>query len=262
VKRAIFLGIPAAVPARLAREFLVLDALPASGAADPAAWRRLAGRHRVDLSASWLVLPDGAHCPPAAAGLFRGCLTATPSAAAAFSRIRAALRASRVVTDRDEAARACSALRRRRGSIVFTNGVFDLFHLGHLRLLQAARRLGGALVVGVNSDASARRLKGRSRPFVGQFARAEIVAGVRGVDLVVIFDEDDPRQLLRRLRPDVLAKGSEYTRAQVVGRAIVEGYGGRIALVPHLEGFSSTRLAGRLAGRPAGRLPDRRKSVQ
>lgn len=254
MKRAIFLGLPAAVPARLAREFLVLDAPAGSRAADPAAWRRLAGRHRVDLSASWLVLPDAARCPPAVAGLFRGCLNATPSPAAALSRIRAALAAQRVLTDRDEAARAASALRRRRGSVVFTNGVFDLFHLGHLRLLRAARGLGGALVVGVNSDESTRRLKGRGRPLVPQFARAEIVAGVRGVDLVVIFDEDDPRPLLRALRPDVLAKGSEYTRAQVVGRSIVEGYGGRVVLVPHLEGFSSTRLA--------GRLPDGRKSVQ
>jgi D-beta-D-heptose 7-phosphate kinase/D-beta-D-heptose 1-phosphate adenosyltransferase len=260
VNRALFLGLPWPVPADLAREFLVLEA-PA-GLADSDAWRGVASRQAIELSASWLVLPEGARCPPPAAGLLLGCLSAVPSAAAAFSRIRAALRASRVVTDVGHAERLCASLRRRRGSVVFTNGVFDLFHLGHLRLLQAARRLGGALVVGVNSDSSARRLKGRDRPFVGQFARAETVAGVRGVDLVVIFDEDDPRPLLRRLRPDVLAKGSEYTRAQVVGRGIVEGYGGRIALVPHLEGFSSTRLAGRLAGRPAGRLPDRRKSVQ
>ncbi len=189
-----------------------------------------------------------------AAGLFRGCLAAGPSPAAAFSRIRADLRVSRVVTDADEAARACESLRRRRGSIVFTNGVFDLFHVGHARLLQLARRLGGALVVGVNSDESARRLKGRNRPFVPQFARAEIVAAIRGVDLVVIFDEDDPRALLRRLRPDVLAKGSEYSLAQVVGRRLVEGYGGRVALIPHVQGFSSTRLADRLSMR--------RKSVQ
>jgi rfaE bifunctional protein nucleotidyltransferase chain/domain len=155
-----------------------------------------------------------------------------------------------VVTDLDEAARRCEQLRRRRGSIVFTNGVFDLFHLGHLRLLQAARRLGGALVVGVNSDASARRLKGKPRPFVGEFARAEIVAGIRGVDLVVIFNQDDPRALLRRLRPDVLAKGSEYSLAQVVGRRIVQGYGGRVVLIPHVQGFSSTRLADRLSMRP------------
>ena len=92
---------------------------------------------------------------------------------------------------------------------MFTNGVFDLFHLGHARLLQAACALGGALVVGVNSDESARSLKGRTRPVVPQFARAEIVAGVRGVDFCVIFEQGDPRELLRVVRPDVLAKGSE-----------------------------------------------------
>jgi D-beta-D-heptose 7-phosphate kinase / D-beta-D-heptose 1-phosphate adenosyltransferase len=218
--------------------------------ADPDAWRRLARRGGIDLSASWLVLPGGDRCAPAAAGLFRGCLAAGASPSAALARIRAVMRASRVVTDLDEAAKVCEALRRSRGSIVFTNGVFDLFHLGHARLLQAARRLGGALVVGVNSNESARRLKGRKRPFVAQFARAEIVAAVRGVDLVVIFDQDDPRALLRRLRPDVLAKGSEYSLAQVVGRRIVEGYGGRVVLVPHVQGFSSTRLADRLSMRP------------
>jgi rfaE bifunctional protein nucleotidyltransferase chain/domain len=140
---------------------------------------------------------------------------------------------------------------------VFTNGVFDLFHLGHLRLLQAARELGDALVVGVNSDDSARRLKGRQRPIVPQFARAEIVAGVRGVDLAVIFEEDDPCALFRALRPDILAKGSEYTLSQVVGRRIVEGYGGTVVLVPHVEGYSSTGVARRAAG-----LPKRAKRVQ
>ena len=178
-----------------------------------------------------------------------------------LSRIRRATRASRVTIDVEEACRTCERLRRLDRRIVFTNGVFDLFHLGHLRLLTAARSLGDALVVGVNSDESVRRLKGRERPVVSQFARAEIVASVRGVDCVVIFDQDDPRALLGSLRPDVLAKGSEYSLSQVVGRRIVEGYGGRVVLVPHLEGFSSTRLAARQRiGFPA--LPTRRKSVQ
>ena len=238
-----FVEAGARAPAGLEREFAILPVPDVPRLAEPDSWRRLASRRGLDLSASWLVLPKGVRCPPAVAGLFRGCISSEPSPAAALSRIRASVRASRVVTDIDEAARICEKLRRQRGSIVFTNGVFDLFHLGHLRLLRAARGLGGSLVVGVNSDESTRRLKGRSRPIVGQFARAEIVAGVRGVDLVVIFGDDDPRGLLRTLRPDILAKGSEYSLAQVVGRRIVEGYGGKVVLVPHVEGYSATRLS-------------------
>ncbi len=151
-------------------------------------------------------------------------------------------RASRITTDFEQAGRISDGLRRRGKRIVFTNGVFDLFHLGHLRLLEAARGLGGALVVGVNSDRSARRLKGRGRPIVPQFARAEIVAGVRGVDLCVIFDQDDPRALLSVVRPDILAKGSEYRLSGVVGRRLVERWGGSVILVPHVSGFSSTTV--------------------
>jgi rfaE bifunctional protein nucleotidyltransferase chain/domain len=208
-----------------------------------AAWRGLARDLDVDLSASWLVLPPAARCPAEVQGLFRGCLASEPSLARALARIQSAARASRVVTDVDEAARICGELRRRNKRIVFTNGVFDLFHLGHLRLLEAARGLGDALVVGVNSDQSARRLKGRERPIVSQFARAEIVAGVRGVDLAVIFAQENPRALLRAVRPDVLAKGSEYSLSRVIGRRIVEGYGGKVVLIPHVEGFSSTALS-------------------
>lgn len=207
------------------------------------AWRGLARDLDVDLSASWLVLPPATRCPAEVQGLFRGCLATEPSLARTLAPIQSATRASRVVTDVDEAVRICDALRRRGRRIVFTNGVFDLFHLGHLRLLKAARSLGDALVVGVNSDESARRLKGRDRPVVPQFARAEIVAGVRGVDLCVIFGQDDPRALLRAVRPHILAKGSEYTLSQVVGRRIVEGYGGKVVLIPHVEGFSSTALS-------------------
>lgn len=207
------------------------------------AWRGLARDLDVDLSASWLVLPQAARCPAEVQGLFRGCLGSQPSLARSLARIQSATRASRVLTDFEAAGRICDALRRRGRRIVFTNGVFDLFHLGHLRLLKAARGLGDALVVGVNSDESARRLKGMDRPVVPQFARAEIVAGVRGVELCVIFGQDDPRALLRAVRPDILAKGSEYTLSQVVGRRIVEGYGGKVVLIPHVEGFSSTALS-------------------
>ncbi len=196
----------------------------------------------MELSASWIVLPAGASLPAELCGIFRGCLSAAPSLARALARILKATRASRIVTDFEEAGRACAALRRRGKRIVFTNGVFDLFHLGHLRLLEAARALGDALVVGVNSDRSARRLKGKGRPIVPQFARAEIVAGVRGVDLCVIFEQDDPRPLLAVVRPDILAKGSEYTLTGVVGRRLVQGWGGKVVLIPHVTGFSSTTV--------------------
>ena len=157
----------------------------------------------------------------------------------------------RVFRDYTQAGRAVEALRLRGKRIVFTNGVFDLFHLGHLGLLEEARALGDALVVGVNSDLSVKRIKGRLRPVIGEEARAQIVAGARAVDLCVIFTEKDPGRLLRFIRPDVLVKGSQYTLSRVVGKRFVEGYGGRVILVPHLEGWSTTeivRRAGSLAG--------------
>jgi rfaE bifunctional protein nucleotidyltransferase chain/domain len=235
---------------------------PGSRPRSAEAWRGLARGLDVDLSASWLVLPSGTRCPAEVQGLFRGCLLAAPSLARAFARIKRVTRASRVLTDFDQTGRICDALRRRGRRIVFTNGVFDLFHLGHLRLLEAARALGDALVVGVNSDSSARRLKGKGRPIVPQFARAEIVAGVRGVDLCVIFEQDDPRALLAVVRPDVLAKGSEYRLSGVVGRRLVEGWGGKVVLVPYVSGFSSTALTARAETARAGGLRSGRKSVQ
>lgn len=226
----------------LRREFSVL-ALPPHGSLNSAsAWRALARDLDVDLSASWLALPQDARCAAEVQSLFRGCLSAAPSLARAFARIMRVTRASRITIDFEQAGRMCDGLRSRGKRIVFTNGVFDLFHVGHLRLLEAARALGDALVVGVNSDHSARRLKGRGRPIVPQFARAEIVAGVRGVDLCVIFEQDDPRALLSVARPDILAKGSEYRLSGVVGRRLVEGWGGRVVLLPHVSGFSSTAV--------------------
>jgi D-beta-D-heptose 7-phosphate kinase/D-beta-D-heptose 1-phosphate adenosyltransferase len=236
----------------LQREFSVLSLPRPGGLNSVQAWLRLARHLDVDLSASWLVLPPAARCPAEVQSLFRGCLPAAPSLARALARIKRATRASRVLTDFDQAGRICDALRLRGKRIVFTNGVFDLFHLGHLRLLEAARALGEALVVGVNSDSSARRLKGKGRPIVPQFARAEIVAGVRGVDLCVVFEQDDPRALLRAVRPDVLAKGSEYRLSGVVGRRLVAGWGGEVVLVPHVSGFSSTALTVRAGGLRSG----------
>ncbi len=135
----------------------------------------------------------------------------------------------------------------RRGPVVFTNGVFDLLHVGHVALLEAARAEGEALVVAVNSDASVRRLgKGGDRPLVSGPDRARLVAALACVDCVVLFDEDTPLALIERLRPDVLVKGADYARDAIVGADQVESWGGRVVRVPLVEGVSTTELAARL----------------
>ncbi len=130
---------------------------------------------------------------------------------------------------------------------MFTNGVFDLLHAGHVALLEAARAEGDALVAAVNSDASARRLgKGPGRPLVAEGERARLLAALAAVDCVVLFDEETPLALIRRLRPDVLVKGADYARAAIVGADEVEGWGGRVVRVPLVEGKSTTELLRKL----------------
>jgi D-beta-D-heptose 7-phosphate kinase / D-beta-D-heptose 1-phosphate adenosyltransferase len=127
----------------------------------------------------------------------------------------------------------------------FTNGCFDLLHPGHLKVLAEARAACDRLVVGLNSDASTRRLKGESRPIQDEHARAQILAALEAVDLVAIFDEDTPLELIRRVRPQVLVKGGDYTKEQVVGREIVEATGGEVVIVETLAGRSTTKLVER-----------------
>jgi rfaE bifunctional protein nucleotidyltransferase chain/domain len=134
-----------------------------------------------------------------------------------------------------------------RGRVVFTNGVFDLLHPGHVELLEAARREGDTLVVGVNSDASARRLgKGSERPVAGEAARARVLAGLQAVDCVVLFDDDTPLRLIQALAPDILVKGADYPRDRIVGADWVEAHGGRVVRVPLVAGYSTTALVERL----------------
>lgn len=136
---------------------------------------------------------------------------------------------------------------RQPGPVVFTNGVFDLLHPGHIELLEAARQEGDALVVGVNSDASVRRLdKGAGRPVAGEAARARVLAGLAAVDCVVLFDADTPLELIQALAPDVLVKGADYSRDGIVGAGWVEARGGRVVRVPLVAGFSTTALVERL----------------
>jgi len=130
--------------------------------------------------------------------------------------------------------------------LVFTNGVFDLLHVGHVRYLAQARALGNALVVAINSDASVRELKGPERPVFDQDERAEILAALRNVDYVVIFDNVSPRSLISQLLPDVLVKGGDYALDQIHGREEVEAAGGRVLSLPFVDGASTTSLIQRM----------------
>jgi rfaE bifunctional protein nucleotidyltransferase chain/domain len=133
------------------------------------------------------------------------------------------------------------------GPLVFTNGVFDLLHPGHVTLLETARSLGAALVVGLNTDASVRRLgKGLDRPVNAEQSRARVLAALAAVDAVVMFDEDTPLELVQGLRPDVLVKGADYPRERIVGADFVEARGGRVVRVPLVPETSTTRIVERL----------------
>ena len=129
---------------------------------------------------------------------------------------------------------------------MFTNGVFDLLHRGHAEYLEDARALGDRLVVGLNTDASVRRLKGPSRPIVGEQDRAALVRALACVDLVVLFDDDTPQRLIEAVKPDVLVKGADYAPADIVGREFVESRGGRVTTVPLREGLSTSELVKRI----------------
>ena len=143
-------------------------------------------------------------------------------------------------------------LRERRGlraegkSLVFTNGVFDLLHVGHVRYLHQARALGDALVVAINSDRSVKELKGDSRPVIGEQERAEILAALRQVTYVTIFDDLSPRTLIARVLPDVLAKGGDYGLDEIHGREEVEAAGGRVVSLPFIEGASTSAIIDRM----------------
>lgn len=132
--------------------------------------------------------------------------------------------------------------------LVFTNGVFDLMHAGHLASLETARSYGDALVVGINTDASTRRLKGPTRPYMPEADRARLVAGLRCVDAVTLFDEDTPAALIEELLPDVLVKGADYRNREVVGADAVRAAGGEVRLVGLVEGRSTSELAARIRG--------------
>lgn len=140
-------------------------------------------------------------------------------------------------------------LRQARKKLVFTNGVFDILHVGHVRYLTQARELGDALVVAINSDASVRELKGEARPLVNQDERAEVLAALSSVDYVTIFDDISPRSLIAKLLPDVLVKGGDYELDQIHGRDEVEEAGGRVISLPFIEGSSTSEIIERMKNR-------------
>jgi rfaE bifunctional protein nucleotidyltransferase chain/domain len=135
-----------------------------------------------------------------------------------------------------------------RGRVVFTNGVFDLLHPGHIDVLVGARRHGDALVVGVNSDSSVKRLKGADRPIRSEAERSYVLAALEAVDAVVLFEQDTPLELIHHLRPDVLVKGGDYTRETIVGADDVAAWGGRVEVIPITPGQSTTLIIARLRG--------------
>ena len=153
------------------------------------------------------------------------------------------------VVDLEAARRLVASWKARGERVVFTNGCFDILHAGHVSYLAKARRLGNRLILGLNSDASVRRLKGPTRPINPEAQRAAVLAGLEAIDAVVLFEDDTPLELIRALHPDVLAKGADYRAEDVVGGADVLSWGGEVRLVELVEGVSTTRIATRIAER-------------
>lgn len=156
-----------------------------------------------------------------------------------------------MIVDRDGLVRALERERSQGKRVVFTNGCFDILHIGHLRSLEMAKGHGDILVVGLNSDDSVRRLKGEHRPLVEQDDRAALLDSLRPVDYVVIFDEDDPIETLRRVRPDVHVKGGDYRPEDLPEREVVEEGGGKVVIVPLVEGYSTSALMEKVGKRLA-----------
>jgi len=146
----------------------------------------------------------------------------------------------------DAARDECSRIKRLGKRIVFTNGCFDILHPGHARYLSAARELGDFLVVAVNSDASVRIIKDPKRPIVEEQARAELVAALQCVDLVLIFDEDNPLRVIQELMPDILVKGGDWAPDEIIGSNVVKQAGGEVKRIPFVAGFSTTDIIDRI----------------
>jgi D-glycero-beta-D-manno-heptose 1-phosphate adenylyltransferase len=159
---------------------------------------------------------------------------------------------ARHVLSREEAVVFAESERTRGGVVVFTNGVFDLLHPGHVRYLAEAKAMGTVLLVGLNSDRSVRTIKGPSRPVTPELERAEILLALGAVDAVTVFDEETPQALITAVRPDVLVKGADWSRDAIVGREFVESHGGRVAQITFSPGHSTSTIIERVR---ASRVP-------
>jgi len=149
---------------------------------------------------------------------------------------------AKIITDPVALDRLIAVWKFKENKIVFTNGCFDLIHRGHIEYLAKASSLGDVLVVGLNTDASVRSIKGRSRPLQDEYSRALILAAMRFVDFVVLFDEDTPENLIRKIQPDVLVKGGDYKPSEIVGYNIVTAKGGKVLTIELVENYSTTKL--------------------
>jgi D-beta-D-heptose 7-phosphate kinase/D-beta-D-heptose 1-phosphate adenosyltransferase len=200
--------------------------------------------------ASGLPLADSAELASIAAGIVvgkTGTATVTPAELAAALNPDAAAPATKQ-RRRQELAEICASLRQQGKRVVFTNGCFDLLHAGHITLLAAARQLGDALVVAIDDDDSVRRLKGPNRPVLGAEDRIRVLSAIDSVDHVVVFTSGELESLLAEVKPDVLTKGSNYSWEEVQGRSLVEGFGGRVALIPITEDVSASRIIDAIRG--------------
>jgi len=148
----------------------------------------------------------------------------------------------KIIFNRKQLIERVKKLKRAGRKVVFTNGCYDLIHVGHVRLLQGARKLGGALVVGLNSDASVTRIKGPKRPLVNQKERAEMLAALSCVDIVTVFNENDPFNIISDIIPDVLVKGGDWKKGTIIGADVVEAAGGKVRNVKYVQGKSTTNL--------------------
>lgn len=146
------------------------------------------------------------------------------------------------ITPRNELKATVERLKREGKKVVFTNGCFDILHAGHTRYLREARKLGDALILALNSDSSVRSIKGPMRPIVPEAERAEVVASLDSVDYVTVFDELTPLELIEYLRPDVIVKGGDWAEKDIVGAEAVRKWGGRVAVMPEIEGASTTSI--------------------
>jgi len=153
------------------------------------------------------------------------------------------------IEDRKDLKKVVERLKKEGKRVVFTNGCFDLIHVGHTRYLQEARKLGDVLIVGVNSDRSVRRIKGKKRPVIPEEERAEVLSALQCVDFVVIFHEPDPLNIISLLKPDVLVKGGDWGEDAIIGREVVESIGGKVVRIPEIKGASTSSIIDKIVNR-------------